>query len=102
MAPSLVCLNVYHIISCQLQTMAVRRGMARVVPMPLLMTFTGPQLETLVVGCPELDLNFLVGGWTEEWDHLVTPATGLNRRCGRVTRFPAAHSASPLYPFSDG
>lgn len=40
---------------------AVRAGMARVVPMPLLMTFNAAQLETLVVGRPELDLGFLVG-----------------------------------------
>lgn len=46
------------------QVDAVRTGMTRVVPMPLLMAFNGAQLEALVVGKPELDLHFLVSAWS--------------------------------------
>lgn len=41
------------------QMAAVRRGMARVVPMPLLCLFTPAQLEHLVCGSPDFSLDLL-------------------------------------------
>ena len=37
----------------------VREGIGRVVPVPLLSLFTGPELETLVCGRPEISVNLL-------------------------------------------
>lgn len=42
-----------------LQVSAVREGMARVVPVPLLSLFTGPELETMVCGSPDIPLDLL-------------------------------------------
>lgn len=41
------------------QVSAVREGMARVVPVPLLSLFTGPELETMVCGSPDIPLDLL-------------------------------------------
>ena len=41
------------------QVAAVREGMARVVPVPLLSLFTGPELETMVCGSPDIPLDLL-------------------------------------------
>lgn len=38
---------------------AVRAGMARVVPVPLLSLFTGFELETMVCGSPDIPLHLL-------------------------------------------
>ena len=38
---------------------AVREGMARVIPVPLLTLFSGYELETLVCGSPDIPLNLL-------------------------------------------
>ena len=38
---------------------AVREGMARVVPVPLLSVFTGFELETMVCGSPDIPLHLL-------------------------------------------
>ncbi len=38
---------------------AVREGMARVVPVPLLSLFTGYELEAMVCGSPEIPLHLL-------------------------------------------
>ena len=38
---------------------AVREGMARVVPVRLLSLFTGPELETMVCGSPDIPLDLL-------------------------------------------
>uniref|UniRef100_A0A1A8PRE6 E3 ubiquitin-protein ligase HERC2 n=3 Tax=Nothobranchius rachovii TaxID=451742 RepID=A0A1A8PRE6_9TELE len=41
------------------QVSAVREGMARVVPVPLLSLFTGYELETMVCGSPDIPLHLL-------------------------------------------
>ncbi|XP_060089857.1 E3 ubiquitin-protein ligase HERC2 isoform X3 [Heteronotia binoei] len=41
------------------QVTAVREGMARVVPVPLLSLFTGYELETMVCGSPDIPLHLL-------------------------------------------
>ncbi|XP_062306104.1 E3 ubiquitin-protein ligase HERC2 [Osmerus eperlanus] len=41
------------------QVCAVREGMARVVPVPLLSLFTGYELETMVCGSPDIPLHLL-------------------------------------------
>ncbi|XP_049689998.1 E3 ubiquitin-protein ligase HERC2 isoform X3 [Accipiter gentilis] len=41
------------------QVAAVREGMARVVPVPLLSLFTGYELETMVCGSPDIPLHLL-------------------------------------------
>ena len=41
------------------QVHAVREGMARVVPVPLLSLFTGPELETMVCGSREISISLL-------------------------------------------
>ena len=38
---------------------AIREGMAKVVPVPLLSLFTGFELETMVCGSPEIPLHLL-------------------------------------------
>lgn len=41
------------------QVQAVREGMAKVVPVPLLSLFSGYELETMVCGSPDIPLNLL-------------------------------------------
>lgn len=41
------------------QVNAVREGMSRVIPVPLLSLFTGYELETMVCGSPDIPLNLL-------------------------------------------
>lgn len=41
------------------QTQAVREGMSRVIPVPLLNLFTGIEIETLVCGSPEISIELL-------------------------------------------
>ncbi|KAK7864133.1 hypothetical protein R5R35_007650 [Gryllus longicercus] len=41
------------------QVAAVREGMARVIPVPLLSLFSGYELETMVCGSPDIPLNLL-------------------------------------------
>ena len=41
------------------QVSAVREGMGRVVPVPLLSLFTGPELETMICGSPDIPLDLL-------------------------------------------
>ena len=41
------------------QVTAVREGMARVVPVPLLSLFTGYELETMVCGSPDIPIALL-------------------------------------------
>uniref|UniRef100_A0A2K5I758 HECT domain-containing protein n=1 Tax=Colobus angolensis palliatus TaxID=336983 RepID=A0A2K5I758_COLAP len=41
------------------QVAAVREGMARIVPVPLLSLFTGYELETMVCGSPDIPLHLL-------------------------------------------
>jgi len=41
------------------QVNAVREGLARVVPVPLLSLFSGYELETLVCGSPDIPLTLL-------------------------------------------
>ena len=41
------------------QVNAVRQGLGRVLPLPLLSLFTGPELEAMVCGSPELPLALL-------------------------------------------
>ena len=42
-----------------LSSAAVREGMARVIPVPLLSLFTGFELETMVCGSPDIPLHLL-------------------------------------------
>ena len=42
-----------------LASAAVREGMARVIPVPLLSLFTGFELETMVCGSPDIPLHLL-------------------------------------------
>ena len=39
---------------------AVREGMSRVVPVPLLELFTGAELETMVCGSPDIPIKLLM------------------------------------------
>lgn len=41
------------------QVQAIREGMSRVVPVPLLSLFTGPELETMVCGSREISISLL-------------------------------------------
>ena len=41
------------------QVVAMREGMSRVVPLPLLSLFTGPELETMVCGSREMSIELL-------------------------------------------
>jgi hypothetical protein len=41
------------------QVAAVREGMAKVIPVPLLSLFSGYELETMVCGSPDIPLNLL-------------------------------------------
>ena len=41
------------------QVVAIREGMARVIPVPLLSLFTGPELETMVCGSREISIELL-------------------------------------------
>ncbi|XP_014677847.1 PREDICTED: E3 ubiquitin-protein ligase HERC2-like [Priapulus caudatus] len=41
------------------QVAAVREGMARLVPVPLLSLFTGYELETMVCGSPDISITLL-------------------------------------------
>ena len=41
------------------QVVAMREGLARVVPLPLLSLFTGPELETMVCGSREISIELL-------------------------------------------
>lgn len=41
------------------QMQAIREGMAKVVPVPLLSLFTGPELETMVCGSREISISLL-------------------------------------------
>ncbi len=41
------------------QVLAIREGMAKVVPVPLLSLFTGPELETMVCGSREISISLL-------------------------------------------
>ena len=41
------------------QAIAIREGMSRVIPVPLLSVFTGLELETLVCGSPEISVDML-------------------------------------------
>ena len=41
------------------QVLAIREGMARVIPVPLLSLFTGPELETMVCGSQEISIGLL-------------------------------------------
>lgn len=41
------------------QVAAVREGLSKVVPVPLLALFSGAELETMVCGSPDIPLNLL-------------------------------------------
>jgi len=41
------------------QVAAVREGMAKVIPVPLLSLFSGYELETMVCGSPDIPLSLL-------------------------------------------
>ena len=49
----------YRLHEFEAQVAAIREGMARVVPVPLLSLFTGPELETMVCGSPDIPLDLL-------------------------------------------
>ncbi|XP_068720941.1 E3 ubiquitin-protein ligase HERC2-like [Montipora capricornis] len=49
----------YRLHEFDVQVSAVREGMARVVPVRLLSLFTGPELETMVCGSPDIPLDLL-------------------------------------------
>jgi len=44
---------------CQIQVESVRRGIARIIPAPLLSMLTGPKLEEMVCGSPEVSVAAL-------------------------------------------
>ena len=49
----------YRLHEFDAQVTAVREGMAKVVPVPLLSLFTGPELERMVCGSPDIPLDLL-------------------------------------------
>ena len=49
----------YRLNEFNLVVSAVREGMAKVVPVPLLSLFTGFELETMVCGSPDIPLHLL-------------------------------------------
>jgi hypothetical protein len=58
------CYSCFYLTNCRLhefdeQVSAVREGMAKVIPVPLLSLFSGYELETMVCGSPDIPLNLL-------------------------------------------
>lgn len=60
------------------QIQAMREGLAKVVPVPLLSLFTGPELETMVCGSHEISINLLKS---------VTTYKGINSSASLVRWF---------------
>lgn len=50
----------YRLHEFDLQIKAIRNGMARVIPVPLLSLFTNNELELMVCGSPEIPINMLL------------------------------------------
>lgn len=55
------------------QVAAVREGMARVIPVPMLSLFTGYELETMVCGSPDIPINLLKAVATYKGVELDSP-----------------------------
>ncbi|XP_073987726.1 E3 ubiquitin-protein ligase HERC2 isoform X1 [Rhodnius prolixus] len=55
------------------QVQAVREGMAKVVPVPLLSLFSGYELETMVCGSPDIPLNLLKSVATYKGVDITSP-----------------------------
>lgn len=53
------------------QIKAVRDGMSKVVPVPLLSLFSGYELETMVCGSPDIPLNLLKSVATYKGNQLL-------------------------------
>ena len=68
----------YRLHEFDAQIKAVRRGLGQVVPLPLLSLFTGPELEAMVCGSPEIPLALLKS---------VTTYKGVEAHCGLVRWF---------------
>jgi len=49
----------YRLHEFDVQVAAVREGLSKVVPVPLLALFSGTELETMVCGSPDIPLNLL-------------------------------------------
>lgn len=49
----------YRLHEFDAQVAAVREGLSKVVPVPLLALFSGAELETMVCGSPDIPLNLL-------------------------------------------
>lgn len=49
----------YRLHEFDTQVAAVREGLSKVVPVPLLALFSGSELETMVCGSPDIPLNLL-------------------------------------------
>lgn len=49
----------YRLHEFDAQVAAVREGLSKVVPVPLLALFSGVELETMVCGSPDIPLNLL-------------------------------------------
>ncbi|XP_011141461.1 E3 ubiquitin-protein ligase HERC2 [Harpegnathos saltator] len=49
----------YRLHEFDAQVAAVREGLSKVVPVPLLALFSGPELETMVCGSPDIQINLL-------------------------------------------
>lgn len=49
----------YRLHEFDTQVSAVREGMSKVIPVPFLALFSGPELETMVCGSPDIPLTLL-------------------------------------------
>lgn len=49
----------YRLHEFDAQVAAVREGMSKVIPVPFLALFSGPELETMVCGSPDIPLTLL-------------------------------------------
>lgn len=75
------------------QVAAVREGLARVVPVPLLSLFRGYELETMVCGSPDIPLALMKSVATYRGEYLVTERTLVYPR-------PTHPDHTPLSPCS--
>ena len=63
---------------------AVREGMSRVIPVPLLELFTGAELETMVCGSPDIPIKLLMAVATYKGSRTTGHAGWWRERGGQV------------------
>lgn len=66
----------YRLHEFDAQVAAVREGLSKVVPVPLLALFSGSELETMVCGSPDIQIGLLKSVATYKGTHSIA-----NQRC---------------------